>query len=109
LLPGETLKEFKGDSRMLLIARNEVRDTRLMTPLLFASHLIEQEEAETRLQRGEERWKNAKSEYQRPSSTACMFRPVDYWFVCVCVRTRAFACAWGMCVRVCMLFLYTNY
>ena len=106
LMPGETLKEFKGDSRMLLIARNEVRDTRLMTPLLFASHLIEQEEAETRLQRGEERWKNAKSEYQRPSSTACMFRPVDYWFVCVCARARVCVCVGYVCACVYAVFVH---
>jgi len=107
LMPGETPKEFKGDSRMLLIARNDMRNTRLMTPLLFASHLIEQEEAETRLQRGEERWKNAKSEYQRPSSSACMFRPVDYWSVCLRARARL-RVRLGMCVCVCVCCFCTQ-
>eukprot|EP00802_Teleaulax_amphioxeia_P019249 Tamp_19475.p2 GENE.Tamp_19475~~Tamp_19475.p2 ORF type:complete len:106 (+),score=3.65 Tamp_19475:788-1105(+) len=47
--------------------------------MMLDSNLISQQEAEGRLRDSEDLYAKAKSQYERPSSSASVFRPVDYW------------------------------
>ena len=46
-----------------------------MTPLLLDSNLLSEKEARTRLSAGEAKYAHAKQHYQRPSSSASIYRP----------------------------------
>lgn len=47
--------------------------------LCLCSNLLSQQEAEDLLRDSEDMYASAKSQYERPSSSASVFRPVDYW------------------------------
>ena len=59
------------------------------------SNLISQQEAEGRLRDSEDLYAKAKSQYERPSSSASVFRPVDYW-------VRVPVCLSCCCTRSCL-------
>ena len=81
LMPSEIAKlgEFKSHSQNLMRERARLRSTRVLTPLLRDSLLIDEDEAQRRLTDGESSYAAAKKLYDRPSSSASMFRPVEFW------------------------------
>jgi len=101
LKSGEQLEEHMGHTKLLMQAvcgvlarlaqacmipdcfiltlpcfqREELRNTRVMTPLLLESNLLSEKEARARLSDGEAKYAHAKQHYQRPSSSASIYRP----------------------------------
>lgn len=57
------------------LQREELRDTRVMTPLLLDSNLLSERGAQSRLAESEAKYAYAKANYQRPSSSASIYRP----------------------------------
>jgi hypothetical protein len=77
--------------------------------LSLCSNLLSLQEAEDLLRDSEDKYARAKSQYERPSSSASVFRPVDYWvrlcdhlsfnFIYTCVGMSILVL--GCCVRQC--------